>query len=251
MKLTFWFNLLGWPEIIRRDGGPQFCSEFDDFCKNFYIHHELSSPYHLESNGLAEAAVKNAKSLLKKCEITGQNFQRCLSNFRNMPRSDSPSPASLLFTLPQKTDILFPPWPIAFINKNAALSSCAQRILHQTTTINKTAFSYSRLPLGSRVFVQNAFSKNWDQQAVVKATRDNGESYLVQLDNGKECICGRILLCPVKSTIATAHIIHCLPRLPLCAVPPDFKAGYKISSSFEILSQFIFPDPDTSHIKRD
>ena len=60
--------------------------------KNFYIHHKLSSPYHPESNGLAEAAVKNAQSLLKKCEITGQNFQRSLSVFRNMPRSDGPSP---------------------------------------------------------------------------------------------------------------------------------------------------------------
>ena len=110
MKLTFWFNLLGWPEIIRSDGGPQFRSEFDEFCKNFYFHNELSSPYHPESNGLAEATVKNAKSLLKKCEIIGQNFQRCLSVFRNMPRSDSPSPASLLFTLPQKQDILLPPW---------------------------------------------------------------------------------------------------------------------------------------------
>ena len=58
--------------------------------------------------------------------------------------------------------------------------------------------------LGSRVFVQNAISKNWDQRAVVKATRDNGESY-IQLDNGKECIHGRILLRPVKSTITTAH----------------------------------------------
>ena len=101
-----------------------------------------------------------------------------------MPRSNGPSPASLLFTLPQKTDILLPPWSIASINKNAALSSRAQRILRQTTAINKTAFSCSCLPLGSRVFVHNAISKNWDQQAVVKATRDNGEFYLVQLDNG-------------------------------------------------------------------
>ena len=70
IKLTNWFNILGWPEKIRSDGGPQFRSEFNDFCKSFYIDHELSSPYHPESNGLAEAAVKNAKNLLKKCELT-------------------------------------------------------------------------------------------------------------------------------------------------------------------------------------
>ena len=42
MKLTFWFNLLGWPETIRTDGRPQFRSEFDDFCKNFYIHYDMN-----------------------------------------------------------------------------------------------------------------------------------------------------------------------------------------------------------------
>ena len=62
LKLTPWFNLLWWPEIVQTDGGPQFHSEFDDFCKNFSIHPELSSPYHPESNGLAEGAIKNAKT---------------------------------------------------------------------------------------------------------------------------------------------------------------------------------------------
>ena len=48
IKLANWFNILGWPEKIRTDGGPQFRSEFNDFCKSFYICHELSSPYHPE-----------------------------------------------------------------------------------------------------------------------------------------------------------------------------------------------------------
>ena len=56
IKLTNRFNLLGWPEIICTDGGPQF---------QFFIHHELLSPYHPKSNGLAEAAVKNTKTLFK------------------------------------------------------------------------------------------------------------------------------------------------------------------------------------------
>ena len=88
-----------------------------------YIHRKLSSPYHPESNGLAEAAVKNAKSLLKKCEITDQNFQRSLSVFRNMPSSDGPSPASLFFHLPhKKMNILLPPCPVTAINRNTALA---------------------------------------------------------------------------------------------------------------------------------
>ena len=107
--------------------------------------------------------------------------------------------------LPRKTNILLPPWPVASINKNAALSSRAQIFLQHTTAINKRAFSYSRLPLGSRVFVQNVISKNWVQQAKVKATCDNCESYIIELDHGAQCIRGRILLRPVKSLISTAQ----------------------------------------------
>ena len=62
--LSDWFNLLGWPQVIRSDNGPQFRSEFAEFCEINEIKHETSSPYNLQSNSLAEAAVKNAKTLL-------------------------------------------------------------------------------------------------------------------------------------------------------------------------------------------
>ena len=132
-----------------------------------------------------------------------------------------------------------PPWPITSVNKNAVLSFRVQRILRQTKAINRTAFSYSRLPLGSRVFVQNAISKNWDLQSVVKAMHDNGESYIVQLDNGKERIRGCILLRPDKSTIPTAHSTPTLSTgQTLCTVPPDFKTGYIYMYICFDLSQF-------------
>ena len=184
---------------IDTDGGPQFCSEVNDFCKSFYICHELSSPYHRESNGLVEAAVKNAKTLLKKCKLTSQNFQRSLSVFRNMPRSDGPFPVQLFFKLPQKTNILLPPWPLASVNSSSALYKQAHNIQQHTAAINKRAFSYNCLPIGSKVHVQNAINKLWDQQATVIAIRDNGESYVVQLGNGKQCIRGRILLRPANT----------------------------------------------------
>ena len=61
--LEQWFNEFGWPTHIRTDGGPQFRSEFKEFCTAHGITHELSSPYNPESNGLAEAAVKSLKGL--------------------------------------------------------------------------------------------------------------------------------------------------------------------------------------------
>ena len=48
----------GFPNNIRSDGGPQFCSEFAEFFKAKDIKHELCSPYNPESNGLAKSGGK-------------------------------------------------------------------------------------------------------------------------------------------------------------------------------------------------
>ena len=51
--LTGRFNALGWPTVIRWDGGPQFHSEFMQFCDENSITHELSSPYNQRANGVS------------------------------------------------------------------------------------------------------------------------------------------------------------------------------------------------------
>ena len=43
--LEQWFNDFDWPTHIRIDGGPQFRSEFKEFCAAHGITYELSSPY--------------------------------------------------------------------------------------------------------------------------------------------------------------------------------------------------------------
>ena len=58
------FHDWGFPTHITSDGGPQFRSEFTQFCVSNFITHTKSSAYHQQSNGLAEAGVKNVKYLL-------------------------------------------------------------------------------------------------------------------------------------------------------------------------------------------
>ncbi|KAG1651825.1 hypothetical protein GQR58_026731 [Nymphon striatum] len=94
--LLKWFCDFGYPDVIRSDGGPCFRSEFSEICDQYFIKHELSSAYNPSSNGLAEAAVKNAKILLQKCKETGENFEQALSEFRLMPRADGFSIANLI-----------------------------------------------------------------------------------------------------------------------------------------------------------
>ena len=60
--LEQWFNDFGWPTHIRTDGGPQFRSEFKEFCTAHRIKHELSSPYNPESNGCQSMARKRKRT---------------------------------------------------------------------------------------------------------------------------------------------------------------------------------------------
>jgi hypothetical protein len=88
--LISWFHDFGIPVRIRSDGGPQFRSEFQDFCKKLGIIHELASPYNPRSNGHAEAAVKNMKYLLEKYDGNWNKFKSALLEWRNTPSSADP-----------------------------------------------------------------------------------------------------------------------------------------------------------------
>jgi len=101
-SLSSWFNEFGWPDYIRTDGGPQFREEFKRFCKEKNIMHELSSAYNPESNGLAEAAVKNMKKLILRCKEKGENIPQAIAAWRNMARADGLSPSQLFYGRRQK-----------------------------------------------------------------------------------------------------------------------------------------------------
>ena len=73
-SLTRWFTEFGWPSFIRTDGGPQFQGELGEYCRANGIKHKLSSAYNPESKGLAEAAVKNMKSLISRCTRAKENI---------------------------------------------------------------------------------------------------------------------------------------------------------------------------------
>ena len=93
--LAGWWELFGFPLVIRADGGPQFWGqEFLLFCKERDIELETSSLYNPLCNGLAEAAVKNCKKLLLKFMSGGENCANALLDFRNCPRPDGYSRCS-------------------------------------------------------------------------------------------------------------------------------------------------------------
>ena len=82
-----WFCLTGLPRCMRSDGGPQFWSAYSNWLASLGVVQETSSPYNSASNSLAEKAVKDIKSVLKRQEgryniskllAAGQSSHGCL-----------------------------------------------------------------------------------------------------------------------------------------------------------------------------
>ena len=102
----------GSPMVCLTDNGPQFISaEYEQFAKDWNIHHITSSPYHSQGNGRAEAAVKAAKNILRKCH----DPELALLHLRNTPtKGHQTSPAQRLMsrrtrtTVPTSTPLLKP-----------------------------------------------------------------------------------------------------------------------------------------------
>ena len=68
-----------------RRGGEQFRDKFKAWADEHNIVLDSSSPYNSQLNGLAKAAIKNVKRLIRKCSETGQNLQQAMLEFRNCP----------------------------------------------------------------------------------------------------------------------------------------------------------------------
>ena len=102
--LEIWFNLFGVPQELVSDNGPQYGSmEYEQYAKDRKINLVPASPYHPEGNGLAEAAVKNVKSLLSKYANNWKVFSRALLLWRNFPNKSGSSLAEMFLGHKQRT----------------------------------------------------------------------------------------------------------------------------------------------------
>ena len=109
--MTPWMAYFGVPQRLRADGGPQqFRSkEMEEFLKQWNIDKRITSPYHSEANGRAEQAVKAMKALLWHAgEITSEDFQRGLLEWRNTQKEHGRSPAEIVFGSQQRSIVLCP-----------------------------------------------------------------------------------------------------------------------------------------------
>ena len=195
-QLTGWFNEYGWPDYIRSDGGPQFRSEFKDFCAKRDITHEVASAHNPESNGLAESAVKSLKQITRRCMKGKEDIASAIAAWRNMAREDGNSPAQLFFNRRQKHFL-----PMTSLHKcleeqnYKAKDRVAERSLLQR---NKHTIPYEILKPNQRVRMQHHVHKTWEDRVTVKAARPDMLSYIVITDSGRELVRGRRFLRSIR-----------------------------------------------------
>lgn len=88
------FARYGAPVELHSDNASQFTSTaFIEFLQFWSVTPVTSSPYFPQGNGKAEAAVKVAKRLLKKCKLYRENYQYALLDLRNTIQADNSSRA--------------------------------------------------------------------------------------------------------------------------------------------------------------
>lgn len=101
-KLKAVFARHGIPEaVISIDNGLQYSlGEFVTFARTWEFKHKTTSPYHPQSNGLAESEkyVQTAKMLLEKAKADKSDPHLSLLEYRNSPVDGFKSPAQLLMS---------------------------------------------------------------------------------------------------------------------------------------------------------
>ena len=225
--LTKWFNTFGWPERLRSDNGPQYRSEFDEFCQKHNIVHENSSPYYPQSNGLSESAVKQMKFLLKKVDENLDEFSSRLLEFRNTPNVSGKSPAQMFFGrrlrgklphLPGANDL--------DINNAKAGADRRKELMEQREDQPGTALQ--PLSINQMVLVQNPITKSWSDQGVITSVRPLGRSYDVLLDSGKSILRNRGFLRPIHGATKD-QIPNSVVKPPDDSQPPKLRRSSRLS----------------------
>lgn len=177
----------GIPELIISDNAGQFTSqEFKNFLQTWNMSHKTISPGNSKANGAAEAAVKIAKRMMKKCHLSKEDPYIALLNLRNTPQEHTYlSPVQKL--MGRNTNTLLPTHPKLL--KCPLSDTCQQnREEHRNNIATKTLKNKELLPLdvNDTVRVQpiQHGKEIWQPATVIK--RATPRSYIVELPSGTQ-----------------------------------------------------------------
>lgn len=180
------FARYGIPVKVITDNGPQFrAQQYEDFARQWGFSHVTSSPYHSQSNGKAESAVKIAKSMLKKVTQGRMDINLAILSWRNTPTEGGQySPVQKLHSrrtrtqLPTSSKLLKPTIAKGVVDE---ITRRKQRIKQY---YDRTAKELPPLLDGQTVRIQPVKHKGqWEKATVVK--KISARSYIVKVANGR------------------------------------------------------------------
>ena len=197
------FSDLGIPNLFRSDGGTVYASQnFQTFLKDWNVTWCPSSPGYPQSNGYAEIYVKAMKHLISKMDvidITSEQFQKALLEYRNTPRVNNYSPNEIVFGrnlrsfIPTHSDAFDTKW-----NKDEMDLKNSERDKKIREHYDLTAKPLPQLDPGQKIFVQNQTTKRWDKHAIVISTGSRSRSYKIKFPDGRILWRNRRFLRPAK-----------------------------------------------------
>jgi len=187
-KLKCNFARQGIPDIVISDNGPQFaCEKFTNFANEWGFEHRPGSPGHQQTNGKAEAAVKDAKRLLRKAKEAKGDIYLAVLALRNTPtESMGTSPAQRLLgrrcktQLPATKELLMP----QSVHTEAVKKKVQARRARQAKYYNKGTRDLSPLEEGAVVRMRpfTLGQKAWEKATVTKGYDER--SYEVESEKG-------------------------------------------------------------------
>ncbi len=177
------FSRHGVPEFVISDNGPQYTSsEYKKFSEEWNFQHHTSSPHYPKGNGTAEAAVKQAKRILK----LSKDPWLAILEMRNTP-DELASPNEKLMsrrtrtTLPIKSELLEP----VVVSTKTIIKATVKKKQQ-----NKRYYDNVSKPLPPLVVGENIRSKIkpssspcWSRGSVV--SKYNDRSYVIET-NGRQ-----------------------------------------------------------------
>ena len=182
--LKAWFSRHGIPVTVISDNGPPFNSEdFKTFSKEWDFHHVTSSPYHAQSNGRVENAVKTCKSFLTKARADKRDPLLALLEWRNTPTEGmNASLVQLLYGRRTRTRLpvakqLLTPQVISDVPENIKIRKQKQKHYY-----DRHSHELPKLLDGDAIRMQLPRKKEWSLGRVIG--EEGTRSYLVEV-NGK------------------------------------------------------------------
>lgn len=177
------FSRHGIPRIVITDNGTHFNNKmFQRFAAEWEFKFSTSSPYHAQSNGKAESAIKIAKNILKKAKDSKTDVYLALLNWRNTPNKMDTSPVQRLYSrrtrcvIPVKTDKLE---PSIQHNVNEKIQHNKER---SKFYFDQSTKKLKQLEIGEPVFVKlKGADSPWTSGKIID--QHNTRSYDVSVDD--------------------------------------------------------------------